>query len=46
LIQAGSERAKAVKEAISAGKAQVEASQKQLADTEGQLRRELEEARK
>jgi DNA repair exonuclease SbcCD ATPase subunit len=35
-----------VKEAISAGNAQVEEARKQLADTEGQLRRELEEAQK
>jgi signal transduction histidine kinase len=35
-----------VKEAINAGNAQIEEARKWLADTEGQLHRELEEAKK
>jgi multidrug resistance efflux pump len=46
LIQAGSEHAKALKEAISAGNAQVEDAKKQFAEAKEQLRRELEDERR
>jgi predicted transcriptional regulator len=44
LIQTGSEHARAVKEAISAGQAQVEETQQQFAKAEEQLQQELKVA--
>ncbi|KAM0890754.1 hypothetical protein ACQ4PT_026841 [Festuca glaucescens] len=46
LVEAGLQHAGALKEAIAAGEAKVEEARKQFADTEEQLRRELEEERK
>ncbi|KAM0875835.1 hypothetical protein ACQ4PT_036557 [Festuca glaucescens] len=46
LVEAGLQHAGALKEAITAGEAKVEEARKQFADTEEQLRRELEEERK